>query len=84
MARTACGSSPAPISSTSSSIAEQPRIAPRTAARVHYGAAFTIEAHRNAWLRFEALHVILPSGTAGYANCFEAQLGVMTRFGRRD
>lgn len=51
---------------------------------VHYGAAFTIEAHRDAWLRFEALHVILPSGTGGYASCFEAQLGVVTRLGRRD
>jgi hypothetical protein len=55
-----------------------------TAGEVHAGAAFTIETRRDLWLRLQVLDVITPAQDAGYAHCFELQLGVVTRLGRRD
>jgi hypothetical protein len=54
------------------------------AGAAHYGAAFTIETRRDLWLRLEALHLITTAQDAGYAHCFELQIGLTTRFGRRD
>jgi len=50
----------------------------------HYGAAFTIETRRDLWLRLQALDTITSAQDAGYAHCFELQIGLVTRFGRRD
>ncbi|MGE0551004.1 MAG: hypothetical protein AB7O24_00560 [Kofleriaceae bacterium] len=51
---------------------------------VHYGAAFTIETRPRVSIRLGALHVITVAQDAGYAHCLELQVGVVTRFGRRD
>jgi hypothetical protein len=51
---------------------------------VHYGAAFTVEARRDLWFRLQAIHLVTGALDAGYAHCVEVQLGVVTRFGRRD
>ena len=55
-----------------------------TQGEVHWGGAFSIEAKDNLWVRVEALHVITSAQNAGYAHCIELQLGIVTRFGRRD
>jgi hypothetical protein len=54
------------------------------AGEAHWGAAFTIEARTDLWVRFQALDVIATAKDAGYAHCLEIQLGVVTRLGRRD
>jgi hypothetical protein len=51
---------------------------------IHYGGAFTFETRRKLWLRVEALHAIAGGRDAGYTHCFEIQLGVVARLGRRD
>jgi hypothetical protein len=51
---------------------------------VHGGAAFTIEARTDLWVRVEALDVITTAHDAGFGHCLEIQLGVVTRLGRRD
>lgn len=51
---------------------------------VHYGAAFTYETRPRVSIRLGALHVITVAQDAGYAHCLELQVGVVTRFGRRD
>ena len=51
---------------------------------LHYGAAFTIGVTRALAVRIEAMHLITTSLDAGYASSFVAQVGVVTRFGRRD
>jgi len=51
---------------------------------VHVGAAFTIEARTDLWVRIQALDVILTAQDAGYAHCLEIQIGFVTRLGRRD
>lgn len=54
------------------------------AGEAHWGAAFTIEARTDLWVRFQALDVITTARDAGFAHCLEIQLGVVTRLGRRD
>lgn len=54
------------------------------AGEAHYGAAFTIEARTDLWVRLQALDVIATAKDAGYAHCLEIQLGFVTRLGRRD
>jgi hypothetical protein len=51
---------------------------------IHYGGAFTFETRRKLWLRVEALHAIAGARDAGFTHCFEIQLGVVARLGRRD
>lgn len=51
---------------------------------LHYGAAFTIGVTRDLWVRVEAMHMISTAVDASYASSFIAQVGVVTRFGRRD
>ena len=51
---------------------------------LHYGAAFTIGVARDLWVRVEAMHMISAALDASYASSFIAQVGVVTRFGRRD
>jgi hypothetical protein len=54
------------------------------AGAMHFGAAFTVETRRNLWLRIQALDLVTTARNAGYAHCFELQVGVVTRVGRRD
>jgi hypothetical protein len=51
---------------------------------IHLGAAFSVEARPDTWVRFEALDVITAAQDASFAHCFELQVGVVTRLGRRD
>jgi hypothetical protein len=51
---------------------------------VHWGAAFTIEARTDLWVRVQAVDMITTAQDAGYAHCLEIQLGLVTRLGRRD
>ena len=54
------------------------------AGEAHWGAAFTIEARTDLWVRIQALDVITTARDAGFAHGLEIQLGVVTRLGRRD
>ena len=51
---------------------------------VHAGAALTVETSRNLWLRFQVADLVTAARDGGYAHVLEAQLGIFTRFGRRD
>lgn len=55
-----------------------------TETAAHAGAALTVESSPNLWLRFQILDVVTASRDDGYAHCWEMQLGVVTRIGRRD
>jgi hypothetical protein len=51
---------------------------------IHVGAAVTVETSQNLWLRFQLADLVTTARDAGYAHVLEAQLGIFTRFGRRD
>jgi len=55
-----------------------------TEAAIHAGAAVTLETSPNLWLRFQLADVVTTARDSGYAHVIEAQLGILTRFGRRD
>ncbi|HEY5925291.1 MAG TPA: hypothetical protein VIV11_26590 [Kofleriaceae bacterium] len=51
---------------------------------VHGGAAFSVETGRSLSLRFQLADLVTTARDGGYAHVIEAQLGIVTRFGRRD
>jgi len=51
---------------------------------VHAGGALTLETAPNLWLRFQLSDLVTSARDGGYAHVLEAQLGIFTRFGRRD
>jgi hypothetical protein len=53
-------------------------------AEVHGGAALTVETSPNLWLRFQLADLVTAARDSGYAHVLEPQLGIFTRFGRRD
>lgn len=57
---------------------------PGTAGEVHGGVAATLETRPDLWVRLQIVDVVTTARDAGYSQCPELQLGVMTRFGRRD
>jgi hypothetical protein len=55
-----------------------------TEAEVHFGAALTVETRPNLWLRLQLADLVTAARDNGYAHVIEGQLGIFTRFGRRD
>jgi hypothetical protein len=51
---------------------------------LHGGAAFSVETSPNLWLRLQFSDVVTTSRHNDYAHCFDMQLSVVTRLGRRD
>jgi hypothetical protein len=51
---------------------------------IHAGAAVTVAAPANLWLRFQLADAVTAARSSGYAHCVEIGLGIVTRVGRRD
>ncbi len=55
-----------------------------TVGEAHAGLAVTVETSPNLWLRFQLLDLVTSARENAYAHVIEGQLGIVTRFGRRD
>lgn len=57
---------------------------PSTVGEAHAGLALTVETSPNVWLRFQVADLVTAARENTYAHVIEGQLGIVTRFGRRD